>query len=86
METCQGYLLDILEKDVEDAMQQGCERWMREDADVEIFGPAGAVALKYGVGVDSTGYIYVHDVSFEFASTSASRELTCVYMDTFVCA
>lgn len=52
METCMGYLLDHLEEVVEDALKQGCEQWMSDDANAELFGSAGVVAVKFGVGVE----------------------------------
>ena len=79
METCQGYLLDILEKDVEDAMEKGCERWMRDEANVELFGPAGAVAVRYGVGVESTATCHT-------CPTNLHREMKqCVHGQVYMC-
>ena len=53
METAQGQLLDALEAAVEDAFEKGYDRWIEgEHLQAELYAPSGAVAIKYGVGVE----------------------------------
>ena len=60
METAQGYLLDLLEEAVEEAFQDGCEKWLTEnDFETELFAPSGAVAIKYGVGVEGSNMLEI---------------------------
>ena len=53
METAQGQLLDALEAAVEEAFEKGCDRWIEDEhLQAELYAPSGAVAVKYGVGVE----------------------------------
>ena len=81
METAQGQLLDALEIAVEEAFEKESDKWL-EDAEndgmqVELCASSGAVAIKYGVGVEgrnaSTRY---HTLKLDLLIPSRVRALS----------
>ena len=82
METAQGQLLDALEVAVEEAFEKESDKWL-DDAEndgmqVELYASSGAVAIKYGVGVEGrNGTTRYHILKLDPLIPVRVRALSC---------